>query len=602
MRGGAALCCLGALLCSPTARAASPWQDFPVIEWQSRTPAQLATLRSLGVTAGAVLADRDGSGASERRAVRELHAAGMGFYIENAATDFYAPYHRYDPVKPVNDQFLTAQAAYRARPDDTSLLQRQPGFLDPVWQSRVVQRLTAIVRRNSKYHPLFYNLADEAGIADLSAFWDFDTSEASIAGMRTWLRGEYGSLAALNAEWGTHFQRWDAVQPELTRTAMRRADDNFAAWSDFKAWMDVSFARALRTGTNAVHAAAPKALAGIEGAQKPGWGGYDYTQLADAVDVMEVYDSGENLPIIRSLNPGLIPLRTIGGDTRTELHAVWRSVLRGVRGLVVWDEGSDLVRADGSPGPRAATLKPLFDALHGPQGQSLARATPHDDPIAILYSPESFRVQWMLDHRAAGDAWMARGAEMENEDGPYRHALQGYATSLAGLHLQPRFVSVADLINHRFGARALILPGAVALPPEAAAAIQSFARHGGVVIADTQPGVFDGHGRRLPRPPAIPFQQLDPADTTALRSALGITSRIGVEAGQPIEAHFYRLGGSTLLALQPHEPAAQPVATTLLLRTPASVRNLATKDVLPRSNLIPLVLDPGMPTLLELRP
>ena len=124
--------------------------------------------------------------------------------------------------------------------------------------------------------------------------------------MRVWLRRQYGTLAALNAEWGTHYTTWNAVQPETTREAMRRTDGNFAAWADFKAWMDVSFARALRMGTDAVHSADPHALSAIEGAQMPGWGGYDYTLLAHAVDLMEVYDMGENMPILRSFNPRLI--------------------------------------------------------------------------------------------------------------------------------------------------------------------------------------------------------------------------------------------------------------------------------------------------------
>ena len=29
--------------------------------------------------------------------------------------------------------------------------------------------------------------------------------------------------------------------PELTDAAMRRTDDNYSAWADFKAWMDVAF-------------------------------------------------------------------------------------------------------------------------------------------------------------------------------------------------------------------------------------------------------------------------------------------------------------------------------------------------------------------------
>ena len=62
---------------------------------------------------------------------------------------------------------------------------------------------------------------------------------------------------------------------------MQRIDENFSGWSDFKAFMDQSFADALRAGTDAVHAADPTALAAIEGGQIPGWGGYDYSRLRE---------------------------------------------------------------------------------------------------------------------------------------------------------------------------------------------------------------------------------------------------------------------------------------------------------------------------------
>ena len=83
--------------------------------------------------------------------------------------------------------------------------------------------------------------------------------------------------------------------PDTTDAALARAGENFSAWADFKAWMDVAFADAVRAGTDAVHAAGADALAGIEGAQPPGWGGYDYALLAPAVDVMEMYGRGGNI-------------------------------------------------------------------------------------------------------------------------------------------------------------------------------------------------------------------------------------------------------------------------------------------------------------------
>jgi len=153
------------------------------------------------------------------------------------------------------------------------------------------------------------------------------------------------------------------VQPELTDAAMRRTDQNFSAWSDFKAWMDVAFTDAFRTGTDAVHRADPAALAGLEGAQVPGWGGYDYGLLAGAVDVMEIYDTGNALELARVFNPALIPLGTAFSYGPREAHRAWRELLHGGRGMVVWDDAGDVVGPDGAAGPRGRFLQGLAGAL-----------------------------------------------------------------------------------------------------------------------------------------------------------------------------------------------------------------------------------------------
>lgn len=601
MSGRLFLSCALLLGTMHSSRARVPWQEFPIIEWQSRTPQQLATLRELGVTAGMVTGDRQGDGDGEREPIARLRAVGMAYYLENTATDFYAPYHRYYPGKPVNWLFTEAQAAYRRAPGNIDLLHREPSLSDEMWLKRIESRLSAMVERNAADHPLFYDLGDETGIADLSAFWDFDTAPASLAGLRTWLRTQYPSLAALNAEWGTQFPDWDSVEPELTRTAMRRIDGNFAAWSDFKAWMDEAFAQALRRGTEAVHAADPSALAGIEGAQMPGWGGYDYTRLAHAVDLMEIYDSGDNLPIVRSLNPDIVALRTAAGTSPADLHDVWRSILRGARGLIIWDDNDGLVREDASPGVRAEAFRGMFAALHGPVGKALLKAEPVFDPVAILYSPESFRLQWMLDHRTLGDAFMQRDADVENEDNAFRAALRGYVEALSQLHLRPRFVTPDDLATGRIDARALILPHTQALSPETVRGIETFAGSGGIVIADIQPGWFDGHGKRLSQPAPTRFHPVVPGDAAMLGGALGVTAQIGVDSPEPVEAHLYQAGNVRLVGLQTRQPASRPLPVTLILPNAAEVTNIGTGESTRPTRRLSIVLDPIEPTLLELR-
>ena len=126
----------------------------------------------------------------------------------------------------------------------------------------------------------------------------------------------------MNEQWGTNFSGWEQVIPMTTDEAMQGSDQNFSAWADFKEWMDVAFSRALKSGTDAIHTAAPDAMSAIEGTQIPGWGGYDYSRLAGSVDAMELHDYADNVAIARSFNPELIMLTTsfIGGPV--EAHRV----------------------------------------------------------------------------------------------------------------------------------------------------------------------------------------------------------------------------------------------------------------------------------------
>ena len=456
------------------------------------------------------------------------------------------------------------------------------------------------------YRPLFYNLADEAGIADLAAFWDFDLSAASLAGFRDWLRGEYDSVAALNAEWQTDFATWDQVVPDLTDAALRRSDDNFAAWSDFKAWMDEAFSRAVRAGTDALHAADPSALAGLEGTQPQGWGGYDYTRLAGAVDVMECSGGADSIEIARAFNPALVVLTTSSGQGGAEARQIWRALLLGSRGLVVWDEGG-LVDADGTPGPRGRFLAPLLRELRGGIAARLIASTPIVAKVAILLSPPSFRVHWLLDRRADGVPWEARGSEAEYDSGTAdRRSLPRAVHLLTGLGLRPAFVSPEGLARGGLLAqdmRVLVLPQSIALSDAEATAIRAFMAAGGRVLADGEPGLFDGHGRRRPAPALAGTLAPSPLESLpGLLQAAGIAPGFTLtrDDGKPasgLEAHTWRSGNQTILALLTNE---HPQTITLSLPQPTWVRDLRRNDAPVRTDRQQLSLPADGPVLLEL--
>jgi len=636
------------------------WRDYQIIMWQQHSAGQDAALKKLGVTAGMVSASRSGEVAKfAEKQIEPLLANDLRWYVENIATDFYSAYHRWFPDRPNNWLFAVARRLYREKPLDIAAFVREPSLSDPQWLKEIRDRLIETVRAHYPYRPLYYSLGDETGIADLAAFWDFDFSSYSLSEMRKWLQEQYGSLAALNRQWGSDFARWDMVVPMTTREVMQRSDANFSAWADFKEWMDVAFARALMMGTEAVHSADPDALAAIEGGQIPGWGGYNYLHLSTAVDVMELYDYGGNVDIVRSLNPDIVILTTSFEGGPREAHRVWRALLRGSRGLILWDEKSEFVREDGSPGVRGREAAAYFGEIRAGLGALLIASPRHTDPVAILYSPASFRTQWLLDQKPKGEAWSRRDASAEYEDNEIRTSTRSYSEMVQNLGLQPQFVS-SELVEHgalrRGSYRILILPHAISLSSDEATEIRRFVDRGGTVIADVEPGTFDQHSRGLaasllqdvfgvwgPASPTessfgkgrairlIPVDPRHPDNSSAdlQNGAMRRMSRVfaaegvepafvvhAVDDSEPVtdvETHVFRNGDVTVIALQRDLPsssessdaredrASRSAAEAVVLKLPGAgfIYDLRTGRTLGRASQLVLDLDPIAPTILS---
>ncbi len=573
------------------ARPQAGWADWQAIMWHGQTAQGYRTLQDLGVTAGMVFGIRGPLDPAEmNRRIAPLVAADSRWYLENIATDFYANYHRYRPEqRSVTWLFDEVRRRQRENPADPSVNLREPSLSDPEWLARIRERLIATVRHQAPYRPLFYNLGDESGIADLAAAWDFDFGEHSLAGFRQWLRTRYRGLADLNRQWGSSFASWEAVTPPTTTEAMRRADRNWSGWADFKAWMDIAFARALRTGTDALHAADPTALSAIGGAQVPGSGGYDYTLLATALDAMELYHAGNNVEIARSLNPAQILLTTSFASGPREAGRIWQQALLGGRGMIIWDSEHNFLAKDGTPGPRGLALAPTIHELAGGIGAQLIASRPHTDAIGILYSPPTYRTQWMLARLPMGERWVERDSEAEwNDNPPHKAARARIARLLSALGVQPRWLSpdlVAGGILRRGTLRVLVLPEVTALSDAEAAEIRGFAARGGTVLTMGEAGLYDGHSRLLPRPqlagmaPASATARLPDDDAQALPALADILARARVQpavrlstpdGGQAadVETRALRNGRVLLWSAQRTGAAPERGTTDLLVTIP----------------------------------
>jgi hypothetical protein len=606
---------------STGAAPGGPWSDYRAIIWHPQKAGSCAALKELGIDAGAVIPeDRERPAQGIEQRVAPLRDCGLAWYVENIATDFYSAYHRYTAGKPVNWRFVEVKKAYQDNPLDPRALMRDPSLSDPDWQAKIRERLTQTVRAYRAYRPpLFYDLGDEPGIAGLSAFWDFDFSPHSLAAMRRWLKERYGSLAALNAQWDSRFPDWNAVTPMTTAEAMRRTDGNYSAWADFKEWMDVEFARAIALGTQAIHAADPGAYAALEGAQIPGWGGYDYSRLANAIDLIEPYDGGGNVEILRSLNPKLVLLTTSAGSGAQEARHIWRALLRGGRGVIFWDPEHRIVGEDGRAGDRGRDVAPLLREIKSGLGALLIRSERQVAPVAVLYSPASMRAQWMLDWQPKGTAWSDRDpSQVYEEANAVRSSMTAFLDLLGRVGLEAR-VLTPELLEKgalRGGIRVLILPRVLALSEREGAQIRRFVANGGIVVAEGIPGGFDQHCRRLKRPMLSSLFRTAPGKAILLDSPPGrrelvqILADAGVEPiftlarkdGSPaadIETHLWRNGETTILALQ-REPGEGAEPVRLTLREGARVVDLRAGILLGTAKSFELTIDPVAPTLLAL--
>lgn len=472
------------------------WRDYAIIMWQQYPAKLIPGLEQLGINGG----QASGRSSSLPDAFIDNN---MRWYAENIGTDYYSEYHRFRPDRIQHWSFLQAKDLYAKDPSSKEAFKRHPSFWDPVWRAAIHDRLVEAARRNSPYRPFFYSLADESGIADLAAFWDFDFSDESLVPMRRWLGEQYGTLDALNAQWGSNFAAWNLVTPPTTHEAMQRKDENFSAWADFKEWMDITFAAALRMGTDAIHEVDRDAYVNIGGGQRPGWGGYDYARITQSLNAIEPYDIGNNVEIIRSLNPEMVMLSTGFAGGPWEQQRVWRELLHGQRGLIIWDENHEYVGADGRPSARGLEAGKYYNEIRDGMGALIMNSQPVTDPVAIHYSQASMRTEWMLARRPEGDAWIQRNAKTERTDDDFLRLRESWCQLIEDQGLQYKFVSYAQLEQGellRRGYRVFILPRSSALSPAESQAIREFVAQGGVVIADGVPGSFDQHSRRLAKP------------------------------------------------------------------------------------------------------
>lgn len=343
-----------------------------------------------------------------------------------------------------------------------------------------------------------------------------------------------GPLPKANDRWGrragwkavekpTNFQTWSQVLDFLKRFYKELAEVNstdgwnVSAWCDFRNFMDSTFADAVLRAAQVCKAEDPNARCATEGGQCPfpfGW--YNYEQVLRAVDVIEPYNIGNNVEVIRSLKPETIMVSTHGYEytpgkpltaedrlqQKRAVRPIWWGVFHAHRGSLIWDDNLTNYRFVNEKTrdltPAAETFSELFKELHQGVPKLVMNSRRMHDGIALHYSQPSMQVHWLLSNLKFAREWVAHS---EGDRGSHITAVRnGWTKLIEDLGFQYNFVSGPQIEAGRLNSgeyRAFIMPQSLAVSAQEAEQIRQFVRDGGLLIADYRNATMNEHGRDL---------------------------------------------------------------------------------------------------------
>jgi len=378
---------------------------------------------------------------------------------------------------------------------DTQHLVRTPCFRDPEFRRKFSDDLARKVTSFVRFSPISYYAYEEPSLTHYRGGLDLCWCEHCLGGFREWLQQSYGTLEALNAEWGTTHATWEGVAPLTTEEAQESG--RYAPWADFRTWMEVMWADTYRLGRDVIRGLDPHAIICLSGNQVgTPYNGYDYSRINHYIDQMQLYGS-ENLDEFnRSFYRGMLCTGCTGyglSDPYVGLQ-LWGWLLNGnTAGVVIFWEISCL-NPDLTFSKSGADLANHFAELRADGiARLLSTATRENCGIAIHYSYPSFHGTWATDGEIVDHEWAnlsSRAFGLMNLD---RIA---WTQLLEGLGYQYDFVAYSQIEEgslNEGGYRLLILPHSVALSDEEVRAIEEFAASGGIVISDLWPGVMNEH-------------------------------------------------------------------------------------------------------------
>jgi hypothetical protein len=454
------------------AASSREWTDYEIImpwagpnSYQPWIPAVDEQFRRAGIT----------TLANPERNFRLIASAGLhdefGVYAYRAAN------------------YTKRKAAY-AETKDKKYLTRDVVLQDPGFQAHLETALKERIGRLAPLKPLAYYLADESSLTSYTDAFDVDWAPSALAGFRQWLRGEYKTLEALNASWGTSFRDWDAVVPMTTEEAQQHG--NFAPWADHRAYMETALVGALAQARKIVAEIDPGAPASISGTQVPtAHNGANWYAIDQIMDYLQPYSGGNQDAMHHLFRPGMLLSGFTGyGSTGPALHYMqWQRLFYGHTGASIFWHYT-VLNPDLTLSEQGKEMEKVFGRLQSGIGRVFMNSRVHEDGVAIHFSMASIRGAWITDGHILPKVGNVNSTSKNYVELVSRRG--AWVTALEKQGIQFRFLATPQIESGALDKyRVLILPYSIALSDAEARQIERFLDRGGIVLADDQTGRMD---------------------------------------------------------------------------------------------------------------
>jgi len=346
------------------------------------------------------------------------------------------------------------------------------------------------------------------------------------------LEAKLGPLEIANTRWGkrggwktdqrpTRFRSWAEVASFMKRFYAEVAEIrstggwNVAAWCDFRNFMDGTFAAAVQRARAMCKAEDPDALCATEGGQAPAaFGWYNYQQVVRSVDVIEPYNTANNVELVRSFDPRVAilgthafsytPGKALTDSDRVEqkrkVRETWWQLFHGYKAAIIWDNLEANIRfvdTNHRLTPAAEAFSEVFHEVRSGIARLIMNSRRTHDRIAIHYSHASVQIHWLLENVVHARDWVLNKYDVRLHFNGIRNS---WTKLIEDLGLQYDFLSREQIeAGHLNGGayRVFIMPKSVAVSGREAGQIREFVQTGGLLLADFAIATMNEHGRDL---------------------------------------------------------------------------------------------------------